>query len=117
MSQEIKVVFGPMRWADGRELTSEEEQAVKADISARMDRIFWDWEPTRVILDPLLRLWFKEGEPVPGDLEEIVYATRELWKLASCGASEDKRLAQLDEIQRMVLAGFARRRAKEEGGR
>jgi hypothetical protein len=103
-----------MRCEDGTLLTPEEEQAVKSRFSATMDEIFWRWEPTRLILDPLFRLWFKEGESCPADLEEIVYATRDLWKLAMVGASEDKRLAQVEEIQRLVLAGFERRRQEGE---
>lgn len=103
-----------MRWEDGTLLTAEEEQAAKARVSRAFDEVFWRWEPAQRILDPLLRLWFKDGEACPADLEEIIYATRDLWKLVTVGASEDKRLAQLEEIRRLILAGFARRREEAE---
>ena len=106
-----EVRMGPMRWEDGTELTPEEEDAVRRRMGSAIDEIFWKWEPARMILDPLIRAWWTDGERCPDDLAVIIRETRELWVLAVVQADQAKLQAQIAELERLTRAGFERRRA------
>ncbi len=105
-----EVRMGPMRWEGGTELTPEEEDAVRRRVGSAIDESS-GMGPAWMILDPLIRAWWTDGERCPDDLAVMIRETRELWVLAVVQADQAKLQAQIAELERLTRAGFERRRA------
>ena len=113
MSERIEVRIGPSFWPDGTQLTPHEEEAVKARVGEALNGIFYESEIAQKILGPLIHSWCTEGEPCPDDLGEIMEVVRDLWGLMLVRTDRAQQLARVAELERLIRAGFERRREAE----